>query len=364
LIKDWKTENILSLLNTKGINNQQIRNFVEKYDSFEQFIRNEGNRISKISQQDLFNSLNKPGFTNPMEQIDLCEKQSVKITSIWDENYPKLLKEIHYPPVLLFYKGELNEGDFESISIIGTRQCTTYGKLAVEHFVSSFVKYGITITSGLANGIDTYSHLSAIKNQGRTIAVIASGLDMISSSYAQKNADKIVDSGGIVISEYQCGVRALPAYFPQRNRIISGISRASLVIESAESGGSLITAKFAFDQGREVFALPGSIFSEKSKGTNNLLARNLASPAVNAEYILNELGLLDEENKLDFKKKEREELSQQEKDILEIIDHEPRHIDDLSAKVSMEMSTLLVKLLELEFKGMIRQLPGKHYVKI
>jgi DNA processing protein len=257
----------------------------------------------------------------------------------------------------------LQANDSKSISIVGTRAATTYGKLATEKFVEQFVRYNLVIVSGLARGIDTKVHIETIKNKGITYAIVASGLDCIKPAISNKNAEKIVESGGAIISEYPCGTKALPGYFPQRNRIISGISVATLVIESADKGGSLITAKFAFDQGRDVFAVPGNIFSEKSAGTNSLIAANIAAIAKSPDYVITELGIADGREIEMFKKEKEQTLEKDEKSIIDLLNHEPRHIDDIADKADADINTVLVTLLKLEFKGLITQLPGKYYIK-
>ncbi len=363
-MKDWKTEEIIGLVQAKGINTNQIRDFIEKYGSLDELCERKPYVASKLAQKNIFNKKTYSPFDFGKQQVELCEKYDIKIISYWDEQYPRLLKQIHYPPVILYVKGELQSSDAKPVSIVGTRAATTYGRLATERFVEYFVKYNLIIVSGLARGIDTKVHLETIKNKGITYAIIASGIDCINPAISNKNAEKIIESGGAVISEYPCGTKAMPGYFPQRNRIISGISIATLVIESAEKGGSLITAKFAFDQGRDVFAVPGNIFSEKSAGTNSLIASDIAAMAKSPEYVLNDLGIADAEKIKMFRKEQEQKLDNNEKVILDLLNHEPRHIDEIADKTEADINEVLVTLLKLEFKGLITQLPGKHYIKI
>jgi len=335
---------------------------IEKFDSILDFIN-----LHK-SNSNLFNDI--PALYSEFdnlrnqadEQLEICRANNIEVISLWDEKYPQLLKEISYPPIILYVKGQLQEPDINAIAIVGTRRATSYGRLATEQFVQSFVDFNLITVSGLAYGIDTSVHLNTIKAGGITYAVIASGLDKINPAESQKNADKIIESGGAVISEYKCGTKSLPAFFPQRNRIISGIANATLVIESGEKGGSLITAKFAFNQERQVFAVPGNIFSEKSKGTNNLIKNNIAFPAVSPDIVLQELGFETDAEKINFNKN-YENLSEVETQLLQLLDHEPKHIDTIANESVLLFSDLIVKLLELEFKGMIRQLPGNYYIK-
>ncbi len=362
LPQKWTLAEVLALKYIKGINLRQAKEIVEKFLSYEDFIHSDFASIFKE------NTLFDDGKINPVEeaekQIELCYKQNVKIVTIWDENYPSLLKEIPVPPFIIFVKGELQKADALSISIVGTRANSLYGDVITKQFVSYFAKNGIIITSGLANGIDTISHLATIKAKGITYAVLGSGIDKISPSTSQKNAHKIIDSGGAIISEYPCGTKALPAYFPQRNRIISGISKATIVIESDSKGGSLITARFALDQGRDVFAVPGDIRKRTSKGTNMLIKKSLAIPALSPEQISEDLGFLQlfKEEKND--NPAIQNLKPSEKKILDLISYEQTHIDVLASKSGMSITDTMVALLNLEFNGLIRQLPGKHYIKL
>ncbi len=364
MIKNWNINDILKIKETKTLNIHEIISIVEQFDSLNTFRNSSHPLVHKLNPSLLFSDNKKLIEDNVNKNLELCEKHNIKLISFWDEEYPFLLKNIHYPPLILYVKGNLQVSDAKSISVVGTRNHTVYGKLATEKFVEEFVRNGLIITSGLANGIDTRAHLETIKNNGITYAIIASGIDCINPAVSKKIADKIIEANGAIISEYPCGTNALPALFSQRNRIISGISTATLVIESAEIGGSLITAKFAFDQGRTVFALPGNIFSEKSQGTHNLIVKNVALPAISPEYVLNELGIEPSENKLNFESEKNIELDENEKKLFDVINHEPRQIDDIAALSGLEIPNALIKLLELEFRGLIRQLPGKYYVKI
>ncbi|MFW5662417.1 MAG: DNA-processing protein DprA, partial [Bacteroidota bacterium] len=220
---------------------------------------------------------------------------------------------------------------------------------------------GIVVVSGLAYGIDTTSHMAVVKAGGTTYAVIACGQDRISPQSSQKNADKIIEAGGAIVSEYRFGVPARPGYFPQRNRIISGMSDACLVVESGSRGGSLITAKFAFDQERDVFAIPGNISSQKSEGTNTLIKTNIAMPALTPGGVLEDLGI--DFEKLDFSEMKIKFDSSEEEMLYNKLSFEPVHIDTLADNTKLDISVILVRLLDLEFKGLARQLPGKYYIK-
>jgi len=359
----WKEEEFLALYFDKHLQAHQIRNIVDKFDSLSKFSSN-SLAHSILGDINLFNNKEFNNSVNDQASnlIELCSKLKIEMITIWDERYPYLLKNINYPPILLFVRGNFNIEDKNSIAVVGTRRNTLYGKLATERFVKYFVERDIVIVSGLAYGIDTIAHKTALEHKGITFAIVASGLDKIGPQISSELANKIVDKGGAVVSEYLPGTAAKPGYFPQRNRIISGICNATLVIESGVKSGSLITARFALDEGRDVFAVPGNITSEKSQGTNFLIKNDSAIPALSPEQILMDLGW----DKFLFKENGQNSLkfdNDVEKRIFDALSFEPIQIDDLSDKISLDISQLLVNLLSLEFKGYIKQLAGKNFIR-
>ena len=209
----------------------------------------------------------------------------IKKITIESEKYPKLLKQIYDPPKCLYIAGNIEILNNLGIAIVGCRDATEYGKKAATYFSYNLAKQNINIVSGLAKGIDSYSHIGALKANGKTIAVIGSGLDIIYPKENEQLAKKIIQQGGTIISEYPLGMKPQKEHFPARNRIISGISQAVLVVEAREKSGSLITADFAMEQGKEVFAVPGNINSLNSVGTNNLI-KDGAIPVSNYSDIL------------------------------------------------------------------------------
>ncbi|MFM7773923.1 MAG: DNA-processing protein DprA [Candidatus Kapaibacterium sp.] len=293
-----------------------------------------------------------------LKQLERCQRARVSLVSILDERYPDLLRRIPYPPNLLFVRGTLRHHESLSLSIVGTRQCTQYGHAVTERFARDCSEAGLIITSGLAAGIDSIAHKVTVDRGGVTYAVIACGIDVIAPSYAAHLARSISEGQGAVISEYPCGVRALPPYFPQRNRIISGISKALLVVESGRRGGSLITARFAMDQARDVYAIPGMITAERSMGTNLLIAESAAAAALTPQQILLDYGLRTEatETAVEFG-------SSAEERVFAAVSHEPVHIDALAERFDLPAADVLVILLTLEFKGYVRQLPGRMFVR-
>lgn len=296
------------------------------------------------------------------EQLRLAEKHNARIIHFWDEEYPGYLREIYAPPIVLYVRGEILRGDSCSVGIVGTRGASMYGRLAAENYAARFAAAGLTVVSGLARGIDTYAHAASLKSGGRTIAVVASGLDQIQPSLAAKLALDIAKRGAVV-TEYPFGAKALPAYFPQRNRIISGMSQATLVVESDEKGGSMITAGFALDQNRDVFALPGPVTSPKSRGANMLIRTDRARLTQSPDDILIALGYQIRSPEASSGVAPREELSLFEQQIFDILDGEPQHVDTICDATGLASSEVLVNLLSLEFKGLARQMAGKRFLK-
>jgi DNA processing protein len=264
---------------------------------------------------------------------------------------------------LLFARGEFHALDDTAIAIVGTR-AHEYGKLVAERLTAALVSRRMTIVSGLARGIDTISHQTALKSGGRTVAVLGSGLDMVYPPENRRLAQEIAQHG-VVVSEYFFGAKPDAPNFPRRNRIISGLAFGTLVIEAGETSGALITASAALEQNREVFAVPGSILSPKSLGPNRLIQEG-AKLVTSVEDILAELP-----SQLDMFSKTTPaaespatSFNENEQKVLALLSHEPLHIDLLARQASMPASQLLAILLDLEFKYAVKQLPGKFFIKI
>ena len=354
----------IDLLQLRALPRLTTRTFMEALrgsSCFEEYFSGpDYHRTVHRQQEALFERIDTQRLRDEAErQLERCRRSDVSLVTITHAAYPSLLRQIPYPPTILFVRGALQHPDALSLSIVGTRQCTQYGQAVTEQFAKDCSTAGLIITSGLAAGIDSIAHKAVVESRGITYAVIACGIDTIAPSYAAHLARSISESGGAVISEYPCGVRALPPYFPQRNRIISGISKALLVVESGRRGGSLITAQFAVDQARDVYAVPGMITAERSMGTNALIATSTAAAALSPQQILRDYGIettSPTSAPLEFG-------SAMEEQIFSCITHEPVHIDALAERFSASSADVLVCLLTLEFKGYLRQLPGRMFVR-
>ncbi len=300
------------------------------------------------------------------QQLSKLNKYEGNIISFWDKQFPDALKRIDDPPVMLFMKGMFDELDCYAIAIVGTRVPSTYGAMMAEKFSEELTKVGITIVSGLARGIDTIVHTTTLKTGGRTLAVIGSGLDVIYPPENKKLYERIPEQGAVV-SEFPMGTKPNAENFPRRNRIISGLSLGTLVIETDIKGGAMITAAMALNQNREVFAIPGNLDSKRSKGSNTLIKNGQAKLVESVDDILTELSsklrpLLKKTDK--HIEKPAVSLTLFEQTVFHALADEPTHIDLITQKAGMSISDVLVNLLSLEFKGVVKQLPGKMFVKI
>ncbi|MBK6292106.1 MAG: DNA-protecting protein DprA [Ignavibacteria bacterium] len=285
-------------------------------------------------------------------QHERCEELGISIIAFNDPRYLHRLRAIETHPALLYVKGALPPESDSSVGVVGTRSCTIhYGKPVTETFVEEWTRRGCTIVSGLANGIDMIAHETCLRHGGKTIAVIASGLDKITPIPANDLSDRIAQNSGCVISEHACGIKAQPPYFPARNRIISGLSDAIVVIESKKKGGALITADFASKQGKALYAVPGPINSTRSEGCNALIRSGQAQCLTTADDVSNDVNL-----------SHNQEPLSNSCSIPGLDDGEPHLVDELAIRWQCTISEALSRLMALEMEGKVQQLPGQRYV--
>ena len=299
------------------------------------------------------------------QQLKELDKIGGRILTWWDSGFPDLLKKIYDPPAYLFVRGSFFPSDAYAIAIVGTRTPSNYAISMAERFSREIASKGITVISGLARGIDTVAHQAALKAGGRTIAVIGSGLDWIYPPENKSLVEKIVERG-VLVSEFAMGAKPDAMNFPKRNRIVSGMSLGTLIVETDINGGAMITATTALDQNREVFAIPGNVGGKRSRGANHLIKSGRAKLVESLDDIIAELQV--KLRPILGKDPEEEgrplpELTLFEQRILELLDDIPRHIDAISETSSLSISDSLVNLLNLEFKGLIKQLPGKMFIR-
>ncbi|HEY9059816.1 MAG TPA: DNA-processing protein DprA [Pseudobacteroides sp.] len=320
------------------------------------------NKASFLNRQGINSLMNGKYREDAMKHLKVAKEQKINIITIRDENYPYYLKNIYDPPIILFVRGNILKNE-KCIAIVGARRATSYGQKMAETLSYALAGIGLTVVSGMARGIDTNAHKGAVQT-GRTIGVLGCGTDI---AYPPENRGLIseVAKNGAVISEYPPGTPPLPSNFPARNRIISGMAIGVVVIEAGERSGSLITAEFALEQGREVFAVPGNINSINSKGTNRLI-KDGAKIVTSVEDILEELinyGITDNvrsiKNDKTFDEALFKGLSSDERRLVECLKLEPLHIDELTRKSGFSVKVVGSLLVMLELKGVIEQIPGK-----
>jgi DNA processing protein len=287
-------------------------------------------------------------------------KLKIGVITILDVAYPVNLKGLEGAPSVLYFKGHLKVADINSVAIVGSRKMSSYGREVAQKFSAELASFGVTIISGLAKGIDTAAHRGALSVGGRTVAVLGQGLDSVYPVENTKLAEEIIKSGGALLSEYPLGYPALPANFATRNRIVSGLSAAVVVIEGAEKSGTLLTASHAAEQGKSVFAVPGQITSPLSAAPHFLL-KNGAKIATSARDILEELDL---QVKVDRETIEKIlPSSKDEAKLIEILAVEPLHLDEIVRISGGKTSEISARLTIMEMKGMIRNLGGGMYKK-
>ena len=299
------------------------------------------------------------------KELSLIKKNNVEILTLDSEDYPELLKAIYDPPPVLYMKGSMKNNGYP-IAIVGSRMPTAYGKTVTEKMSRELVSRGFTIVSGMARGIDTIAHSTALKEGGNTIAVLGCGLNRV---YPQENY-RLMDNislKGAVLSEFPMDTPPYRENFPLRNRIISGLSLGTLVIEASEKSGALITAKQSLEQGREVFAIPGNVNASNSRGTNSLIKEG-AKLVEDVDDITSELKALPKSLKEKMYEKAAGKLlpdmSKEEITVYSQLDETPLHIDVIAKKSSLPVNKVSAILLSLEMNGVIRQEAGKMFAKI
>ncbi|HEX9015319.1 MAG TPA: DNA-processing protein DprA [Chloroflexota bacterium] len=344
-----------------GVGPARFRRLVERLGGAEQAWKASALQLAQagMDRRTIESLLPARGRVDLDQEMAKLDRMHVSVLTLDSDEYPERMRTIADPPPVLYVWGEIVPEDDLSVAIVGTRKASSYGRQAAEQFARGLAENRITVVSGLARGIDTYAHRAALEAHGRTVAVLGSGLDIIYPGENRALAAEIA-TGGAVVSEFPLGTKPDAMNFPRRNRIISGLSSATLVVEAGETSGALITAEFALEQGREVFAVPGNIFSPASRGPNQLLADG-AHPACELRDILEVL-------KIEAAVEHREARqaipeTDTEAALLRCLSHEPQHIDEIRRTVCLPMSVVSSTLAMLELKGMARQMGGMNYVR-
>jgi DNA processing protein len=291
---------------------------------------------------------------------DRIQALGIQVFTWEDAGYPRRLKEIDQPPPVLYVRGEIVDQDDWAVAVVGTRRITAYGRQVSEQVAAFLAANGVTVVSGLARGVDSAAHKSALEAGGRTIAVLGNGVDIVYPPEHRRLAEAIQNQGAL-ISDYAPGTPPESANFPPRNRIISGMSLAVVIVEAGDRSGALITADFAAEQGRDVFAVPGGINAPQSIGTNRLIQQG-AQPLLHPQEILDALNL----NQINEQIVARRVIPDDpaEASLLSVLSQEPVHIDELSHQTGISIEILSAMLTMLELKGLVRQVGGMNYIGV
>lgn len=345
-----------ALQSVKGIGSSRIKLLLDYFGSAQQVWQASRRDLflSKIIHNTIIDALDAKKKTFDVEKFaEQIHKLDIEIITFNDENYPELLREIYDPPFVLYCKGLLDPKAFY-FAIVGARRHSAYGRNAAAMFASQLSRYNFTIVSGGARGIDSCAHQAALEN-GRTVAVLGCGVDVVYPPENRRLFSCIAEQGAL-ISEYLPGTKPCPGNFPARNRIISGMSRGVLIVEAKEQSGALITAAYALEENRDVFSVPGSIFSATSVGTNHLI-RQGAKLASNINDILEEyhLGMVNTEQGMDI-------ISNEEQIVLDLLDYEhPKYIDEIINNTDFPIDKLTYILMILQLRGYVYEHSGQRY---
>ncbi|MBF0226906.1 MAG: DNA-protecting protein DprA [Desulfobacterales bacterium] len=355
-----------TLKSTPGIGNCLFKRLIKHFGSPKNVIEASIEELMNVKGLSYAVSCNIKKYKIPeelKEEINIAQKKGYRIITMNEADYPALLLEIPDPPPFLYVYGDIPDTS-TSIAIVGSRNATEYGLSTAKKLAKDLAAHNIVVISGMARGIDASAHISSITNQGKTLAVLGSGFEHI-YPYEHTELFHQIAKNGAVISEFYLNTKPNSYNFPVRNRIISGISLGTIVIEASLKSGALITARLALEQGREVFAVPGSINSFKSTGAHNLLKQG-AKLVETVNDILDEIIYLQQnkfyqnKNKKNVIQKENN-LSSDETIVFSSLEPYPLHIDNIADKLSMEVSKVLGVLLTLELKGIVSQLPGTFF---
>lgn len=350
---------LLALHAVDGLGPIRLKQVLDYFPDAKQAWNATESELKKIIPEKVVVSIvEKRKSLNPEKYLQSITNQGIKVVSLFDNDYPESLKQIYDPPIILYYKGELGSYLKKSVGVVGSRKMTSYGRLVTEDFVSGLVSGGLCIVSGLARGVDTVAHQSAVKAGGKTIAVLGGGLNKLFPPENASLVERILGQG-VVLSEFPPDYPALAGNFPSRNRIIAGLSLGILVTEADEDSGSLITARLGLDLGKPIFAVPGSITSQLSKGPA-MLIRDGATLVLEPKDVLDELGL----NSVEVEIKQIENLSEIEKLVLESTQNQGCHVDEICRELKRSVQEVSGILIKLEIQGYVRNLGGGVYISI
>ena len=298
----------------------------------------------------------------PDAELDRLKELGIQVVTVRDEGYPPRLKQIHARPPLLFFKGDLLPEDERSVAVVSTRKASGYGREVAAALAGDLARAGVTVVSGLARGIDGVAHVATLNAGGRTIAILGSGLDVIYPREHRSLAERVAESGALV-TEFPLGTRPLAENFPRRNRIISGMTLGTVVVEASDGSGALITSSLALEQNREVFAVPGNTFDPHFRATNSLIKRSGAKLVTAVEDILEELNLTAVDRQLEMPT-DIPDAAEEEGDVLKHVTFDPIHIDEITRTSGLGVTEVSGALTMLELRDRIRQVGARNYVRL
>ncbi len=359
----------IALNSVSGLGPVRIKTLIERFGSPQAVFDLSPEKLNRekiIPQTCISQLFNKQLIANAQDQLNRCNDLGIAIMTLTDKDYPPYLKEIYAPPPILYIKGQRSIFSKHAIGIVGTRNPTSYGKSAAAFITKELVECGLVIVSGLAHGIDTVSHEICLQNDGFTIAVLGNGIDFTYPKSNEKLSERICSRGALV-SEFPLGTPPEAFNFPRRNRIISGLSAGIVVVEAPVKSGSLITAHYALQQSRDIFAVPGPINSPMSTGTFNLL-KDGAIPARSGKEIAESLKIITMPDTLVSSTQcslclPLDILSDEEHRVYNFLSNTATTIDDLAEKSEFSISQLLCILLNLELKGLVNQVSGQLFIR-
>ncbi len=361
-----QNRNTLIWLNSLGIHSDVINQLIDYLGDITEIHNIEPMELNSLGllTKSTLNRINKSDYKISIESFfNELDKLNIDVMTVLDDDFPKELLQIPDKPVVLYKKGEIYPNDHLSIGIVGSRKATHYGKWAAEKFTRELVQMGVTIVSGMAVGIDTIAHRSALEHGGRTIGILGNGLDTVYPKSNKNLYDDVINNGSL-ISEFPPGTQPYNFHFPMRNRIISGLSLGVIVVEAQQKSGSLITAHHALAQGKEVFALPGNINSIYSQGTN-LLIKDGAKLLLDMDDILEEVRELMVLRKSKIvAKQDNMDLSETEIKVLEYLKEGPIHSDLIVLNSRLDIQTVISTLTILELKGIIKEMSSRIFTII
>ncbi len=369
-MKQWKDQRCawLALYLAEGLGNVGGKNLLDQFGTPDAIFSAgpaELARVEGVSAKAIESLCHGRFALDPEKELTKLERCGARILSYGDQTYPSALREIHDPPILLFIRGKDIPVGLPLVAVVGSRNATYYGLKASERFGLGLGQSGVGVVSGLARGIDAAAHWGCLRGGGHTVGVLGTGIDVIYPRENQKLFEAVCERGTLV-SEFPPGTPPEPRNFPIRNRIISGMSKGVVIVEATKRSGSLITAGMALEQGREVFAVPGSIDSFKSTGTHSLLKQG-ARLAENSDDVLEELSMRlrsaagrGSERKESAPQREMDEIEQK---VFGILGMYPLHIDEIVRVSKLDAGRISGVLLKLELEGIVHQLPGKMFVR-